>query len=194
MKHVLIPFLAGVVSLFTFVVSAQGAEEASGATAAASQAGVKRDAADELVQLLHADNLADGPKRMLSLYAKKMADQALKDNPNLTAAQKDNLAKLPVKVGDVVQQNLKWDRLLAAFAQIYRKIYTTEEIQAYLLFYKSKEGQSILSKTARLSNQLALEETVSLRPVYAKLQKVINEQVKTIVSTRPPPNSTASSP
>jgi hypothetical protein len=186
LNHVLLPFFAGLVSLLALVVPAQGAE-ASGNTATTAQADRKGDAADELVQLLHADNLAEGPKRMLSLYAKKMADQALKDNPNLTAAQKDNLAKLPVKVGDVVQQNLKWDLLLAAFAQIYRKIYTPEEIQAYLLFYKSKEGQSILSKTGRLSNQLALQETVSLRPVYAKLQKVINEQVKTIVSSRPPP-------
>lgn len=159
-------------------------------TASASTTPLKGDAADQLVEMVHAPTLAQQPVALLSRYAKQKADAALKAQPDLSTVQQQQLAQLPDRVRQVVERNLKWGALLQAYASTYRRIYTPEEIQAQLRFYRSKEGQSVLKKQEQLSNQLIVQTSVSLKPVYAALQKTIDEQVATIVA----PASAASAP
>lgn len=153
---------------------------------------VLRDEADELVQLLHAASLSEQPTRMLSLYARKAAEDATKANPNLTDRQKAQLAALPAQIGELVKKNLKWDTLLDAYAKIYRKVYTSAEIKAQLNFYRSKEGAAILQKQATLTNQIITQTSAALKPVYVALQKLVDDQIKTILAPVSPAASAAS--
>ena len=148
------------------------------------------DAADQLVALVHGPTLAQQPTELVSRYAQQKADNALKSHPELSPRQQQQLAKLPERVRDTVARNLKWGALLNAYAAIYRRVYTPEEIQAQLRFYRSKEGQAVLSKQMQLNNQLIVQTNASLKPAYAALQKTIDEQVQTIVA----PATAASAP
>lgn len=152
----------------------------------------KPDVADELVRLVHAHSLSEQPTRMLRLYATKAVDDAAKANPTLTDKQKAMLVALPAQIGELAQKKLKWDALLDAYAKIYRKVYTPAEIQAQLNFYRSKEGAAILQKQGQLANQIVAQTSASLKPVYAALQKLIDDQIKTIVSPVSPAASAAS--
>lgn len=158
-----------------------------------SASAAKPDAADELVRLVHAHTLSEQPTRMLSLYATKAAGDAAKANPTLTDKQKAMLAALPAQIGDLMKKQLKWDALLDAYAKIYRKVYSPAEINAQLNFYRSKEGAAILQKQGQLTNQIVAQTSSSLKPVYAALQKLIDDQIKTIVSPVSPAASAASS-
>lgn len=159
-------------------------------SALASQTATQKDAASQLVALIHAPTLAQQPTELLTRYAQQQADKALQSQPDLSPRQQEQLAKLPERVHDVMVRNLKWGALLDAFAATYRRVYSPEEIQAQLRFYRSKEGQAVLSKQARLNNQLIAQTSASLKPVYAALQKTIDEQVKTITA----PATAASTP
>lgn len=106
----------------------------------------------ELFQLTYMENRMQQTKAAAMAQAQAFASQqlalfGLPENQNKDAAAYYN------KLYALVATRYDWNTLEPAYEQIYVDLYTEQELDGILAFYKSPVGQALLSKNARGNQQ-----------------------------------------
>lgn len=113
---------------------------------------------DELMQLSNAEKLVKESVNSYTPYFQKHSEQVIQNHTgHQTLTEQDQVAaqKLSKIFVNTVEVFLQQEKLIEIIKNIYMEQFSKEEIQAYIRFLKSPEGQSINQKMPIILQQIA---------------------------------------
>jgi uncharacterized protein len=158
------------------------------AAAAHADDATKHAKVKELFQLTSMQNRVDQIRISALAQARSFAAQRFASTG--VSAQPDNkgLAAYYDKLNALVAESYNWTKLEPAYEQVYADLYTEDELDGILAFYKSPVGQAFLAKTpeaTRLVLQISKQQFDGLTP---QLQKLTEDYVAHLRAQRKPLN------
>src|SRR4051794_26602851 len=92
---------------------------------------------EQFMQLTKTEEMA---KQQLTQMRSMFETQALKNNSPEAAKE------ITRKVMDLLAERLNWERMKGGLVKIYSDLFTEEELDGIITFYKSPAGAAMLSK------------------------------------------------
>lgn len=148
------------------------------ATTAWSLSAIAAPASDEsieaLLQLTRSESMVDNINAsMEQMMRAAMAETTRREN--LSPAQQQVLDQFPARFAAVIREESNWASMKPELFAIYREVYTQEEIDAQLAFYRSPGGQAMIDKMPLvLQKSMAMGER-QMRRLMPKLQASLKE-------------------
>jgi hypothetical protein len=130
----------------------------------------------ELFQLTYMENRMQQTKAAAMAQAQAFASQqlalfGLPENQNKDAAAYYN------KLYALVATRYDWNTLEPAYEQIYVDLYTEQELDGILAFYKSPVGQALLSKTPEATSKMLEISKQQMQLLTPQIQKLTEDYV-----------------
>jgi len=100
----------------------------------------RRAKAEEMVMLLHTDQMVNQVSQNLVQQVNAAAEKLAGANP--TPEIKTKTTTFEKSMADKIENQIGWTAMKPAFTDIYAKTYTEAELDAILAFYKSPAGVS----------------------------------------------------
>jgi uncharacterized protein len=136
----------------------------------------KRAKVKELFQLTFMEKRVEQTKAAALAQARTFAAQQLaifnlsKDMDNSAAAYYEKLYTL-------VATRYDWRKLGPAYEQIYLDLYTEQELDGMLAFYKSPVGQALLSKTPEATSRMLEVSKQQFDQLTPQIQRLTEDYV-----------------
>jgi hypothetical protein len=99
---------------------------------------------------------------------------------NVPEKDKPIMDKYLAKYTAMVKEEMSWDKLKEPMEKIYASVYTEDEMQGIVAFYKSPAGQKMLNKMPELmqaSNGIMQDSVKSIMPKIQALQKEMSDEL-----------------
>jgi hypothetical protein len=147
-----------------------------GATARADDAS-KHAKVKELFQLTSMQNRVDQIRVSALAQARAFAVQQFAST-GVSAQQDDKgLSAYYDKLNALVAQSYNWTKLEPAYEQVYAELYTEDELDGILAFYKSPVGQAFLAKTPEATRQVLAISRQQFEALTPQIQKLTEDYV-----------------
>ena len=148
----------------------------SAATAHADDA-TKHAKVRELFQLTSMQNRVDQIRVSALTQARAFAAKQFASTG--VTAQPDNkgLAAFYDKLNALVAESYNWTQLEPAYEKIYADLYTEDELDGILAFYKSPVGQAFLAKTPEATRQVLAISRQQFDDLTPQIQKLTQDYV-----------------
>jgi hypothetical protein len=144
-----------------------------GASGTLAQEAARAAKVDEILRLTKTDQIM----QQMMTQMKTMSLQQL--DKNLPPEKRAEAARNQQKVFDLLSEKLSWEKLKPAFIQIYSEVYTGEELDGILAFFRSPAGQAMVAKTPQLmSKSMALMQKL-MADIQPEIEKLAQEPVGT---------------
>jgi hypothetical protein len=140
----------------------------------------KRAKVKELFQLTLMENRVQQSKAAAMAQARAFAAQQLTIF-NLPKDMDKSAAAYYEKLYNLVATKYDWSKLGPAYEQIYLDLYSEQELDGMLTFYKSPVGQALLSKTPEVTSrmlEISKQQYDQLTPQIQKLTEDYVQQLK----------------
>jgi uncharacterized protein len=92
-------------------------------------------------------------------------------------ADDKGLAAYYEKLNALVAQSYNWTKLEPSYEQVYADLYTEDELDGILAFYKSPIGQAFLTKTPEATRQVLLISKQQFAALTPQIQKLTEDYV-----------------
>jgi uncharacterized protein len=160
----------------------------SGAAAAHADDASKHAKVRELFQLTSMQNRVDQIRISALAQARSFAAQQFASTG--VSAQQDNqgVAAFYEQLNALVAGNYNWTKLEPAYEEIYANLYTEEELDGILAFYKSPVGQAFLSKSPEATRQILQLSKQQFDALTPQIQKLTQDYVAHL-KVQPKPKS-----
>jgi uncharacterized protein len=133
--------------------------------------------AQELIQILNITKSIDSSLDEVANFSSQMID-----SQNLTAEEKVEAKKImnqSMKSTFAEMKSIDWNKM---FAEVYASVFTSEEIDELIKFYKSPLGQKLLEKEPQLTKATMQKMQAEMAKIMPKIQagmaKAIQESKK----------------
>jgi hypothetical protein len=151
------------------------------AAAAHADDATKHAKVKELFQLTSMENRVDQIRVSALAQARSFAVQQFASTG--VSAQQDNkgIAAFYEKLNTLVATTYNWTRLEPQYEQIYADLYTEDELDGILAFYRSPVGHAFLAKTPEATRQvlqLSKQQFDALTPQIQKLTEDYVDQLR----------------
>jgi len=178
MKSILLAGMSSVV----FLLPAEGAAEDDADAAAAGDQAAERPSAESIHELLKLTKVRDLLGQMTEqIFAQmEMMSQVELNGYEPTPSQQKLLLQLKTRVQDVVLEDLDWARLEPLYTEIYQSVFTPEEVEGMLAFYRTPVGQATVSKTPLVMQMSMQRMQERMGPMMEKLQKIQDDFVAAV--------------
>jgi hypothetical protein len=154
-----LPFLLAAALLFS--AAAAHADDAS-----------KHAKVKELFQLTSMQNRVDQIRVSALAQARSFAAQQFASTGVSAQPDQKGLAAYYEKLNALVAESYNWTKLEPAYEKVYADLYSEDELDGILTFYRSPVGQAYLSKTPEATRQLlqiSKQQFDALTPQIEKL-------------------------
>src|SRR5271155_2277412 len=147
------------------------------ATAAHADDASKHAKVKELFQLTSMQNRVDQIRVSALAQARSFAAQQFASTG--VSAQRDDkgTAAFYVQLNAVVAEGYNWTKLEPAYEQVYADLYTEDELDGILAFYKSPVGQAFLAKTPEATRQVLQISKQQFDALTPQIQKLTEDYV-----------------
>ncbi len=95
----------------------------------------------------------------------------------LDAAQQAQLQRIQARTSQTVRKALSWSEMRPMYVDLYKRSFSREDVLAMAEFYESPAGQSLLDKTPALMQNLMVAIQQKMVPLFADLQKDLEQIV-----------------
>jgi hypothetical protein len=139
-----------------------------GTSVALAQDAGKTAKIEEMLRLTKTDEM------MQQVMSQMKAMNLQQLQKNLSPDEKAQAAEMQQKIFDLVNAKMSWEKFKPAVVQIYGEVYTDEELDGILAFYRSPAGHAMIEKMPQLmSRTMAVVQklTADLQPDIQKLVK-----------------------
>lgn len=86
---------------------------------------------------------------------------------NLTDEQRRRLETIPAEIAKIVKEELSWARMKPLHIRIYQDVFTQEEIDGLIAFYRSPTGAAFIEKMPQVT-QRSMELMQAQMPALVK--------------------------
>jgi len=93
----------------------------------------------------------------------------------LTPAQQRAFEKFPAKFAAVMREEMGWDRMKPQLLDIYRDVFTQEEVEGQIAFYRSPAGQAMLDKMPQVMQKVMAMSQQQARSLVPRIQAAMQE-------------------
>lgn len=134
---------------------------------------------EELLNLTQAQSTLDAAHAQLEQVMKDGMNQALQGqrmNPKQQAA----VDKLPARMAKIIREEVTWEKMKPQLMVVYRDIFTQEEINGLIDFYKTPTGQTMTRKMPQVLQKSVQISQNMMMQVMPKMQQLMQETVDEI--------------
>jgi hypothetical protein len=151
-------------------------------TAARADEASHRAKAQELMTLLHTENVVqqNADKMMKSVTA--VADKTA--GPDPTPDTKAKVADFEKRAQEMIDAQIGWKAMQDQLVDIYEKAFTEEQLDVILAFYKSPAGVALLTGMPEVSSQIGQLGNSRVQALQPRLQQSFTDLKKNLA---PPP-------
>jgi hypothetical protein len=128
----------------------------------------------ELFQLTSMQNRVDQTKASALAQARSFAAQQFAAM-GLSLTDDKSTADYYEKLYTLIATKYDWTKLEPSYEQIYVDLYSEEELDGILTFYKSPIGQALLSKTPEATRQTLQISQQQFNTLMPQIQKLTDE-------------------
>jgi hypothetical protein len=153
-----------------------------------------RAKAEQLLAIVHTDRMVDQVSDSIKKQVSEAADHVA--GPDAPSESKAKAADFVKTMSQTVDAQIGWKVMEPAFADLYMKAFTEEQLDAIVAFYKTPAGAAFMEQTPIINaqaSQLLQAKMASLQPqmkqAYLDLQKSA-----TPAAAAPPPVAPAAVP
>jgi hypothetical protein len=146
------------------------------ASGALAQDAAKKAKIDEMFRLVKIDELMPQMmSEMKAMAAQQISGMNLPDEANAAAQESQR------RIMDLITEKMSWEKVKPAYVQLYIEIFTDEELDGILAFYRSPAGRAMLEKMPRLMSKsmaLAQKQMADMQPEIQKITKELEAKYK----------------
>jgi hypothetical protein len=146
------------------------------ALGAASAAPATDATIEELLQVTHVESISDGMKARMEQFLRKMMNDAMAAE-KLAPNEQRAIDQYVTKAAELIREEMDWPKMKPQIVQIYREVFTQEELEGQIAFYHSPVGQAMIEKMPQVTQKsmdLSQRQMIALMP---KLQAAVKEAV-----------------
>ena len=140
-----------------------------GASGALAQDAGKTAKIEEMLRLTKTDEMM---KQVMSQMRAMNLQQLEK---NLPPEEQAKAGEMQQKIFDMVGAKMNWEKLKPAFVQIYSEVYTDEELDGILAFYRSPAGRAMLEKMPQLMSRTMAVAQKLMGDIQPEIEKMVKE-------------------
>jgi hypothetical protein len=134
------------------------------ASGALAQDAARKAKIEEMFRLMNIDQMMQQMMGQMKAMGMQQLDK------NMPPEEKAKAAESQRKIFDM----FNWEKFKSSFVQIYSEVYTDEELDGILAFYRSPAGQAMVAKQPQLmakSMALAQKLMADMQPELEKMRK-----------------------
>lgn len=132
----------------------------------------KREKLHEMFHLSHIDQLLNQMLDQQRTQLPKLM-QRMMPNGTVSPEQQKDLDAFLLKLDGIVRQEASWEKMEPQFTDIYASVYSEQEVDGLIAFYKSPVGQEMVAKQPEI---VAKSQTVT-QAMFAAVQPQIMQAV-----------------
>ncbi|HEX3046370.1 MAG TPA: DUF2059 domain-containing protein [Bacillota bacterium] len=148
------------IAVFSFGVSVSAQEDTYSASV------------EKLLVLMNENQLLDQVFQQLKSMQLKQLQQM-----NISPEQYPIMEKYFTKIYDIIREEMGWEKIKGDFIQIYKSVYSEEDIQQLIDFYESPLGQKVLAKMPFIMEQSIALSQKYMEEILPKIQAVSEEML-----------------
>jgi hypothetical protein len=140
-----------------------------GAFGALAQDAGKAAKVEEMLRLTKTDEMM---QQVMSQMKTMSMDQFEK---NLPPEEKAKAREQQQKIFDLVSAKMSWEKFKPAIVQIYAEVYTDEELDGILAFYRSPAGHAMIEKMPQLMSRTMAVAQKLMGDIQPEIEKMVKE-------------------
>jgi len=132
---------------------------------------------EALLKVTQAERLSNNMMTGLQANLRQSMAAAVQGK-DLTVDQKRVLDELPGKMAALMQEQMSWAHMRPMYVQIYKNVYSQDDVDGMLAFYQTAAGQALIEK-APLVMQMTLAQVQAMMPMLTeKLSSMMRQVVQ----------------
>jgi hypothetical protein len=140
-----------------------------GTSVALAQDAGKTAKIEEMLRLTKTDEMM---QQVMSQMKTMSMDQFEK---NLPPEEKAKAREQQQKIFDLVSAKMSWEKFKPAIVQIYAEVYTDEELDGILAFYRSPAGHAMIEKMPQLMSRTMAVAQKLMGDIQPEIEKMVKE-------------------
>ena len=152
----------------------------------------KRAKAEEMVTLLHTDQMVNQVSQNILKQVNAAAEKVAGDNP--TPDTKTKVAEFEKSTATKIENQVGWTGMKPAFMDIYTRTFTEPELDAILAFYKSPAGKAFLEKMPTINREASSVEQSRMNSLQTDLRASFEEFRHSVTPEAAPASATPAHP
>jgi hypothetical protein len=127
---------------------------------------------DRLIETMDMRRMLDDMFAQMDAMSLQMGEQFLDEDA--TAEQREDMRQVIAKQQAATRKAMSWDALGPVYRNVYRKLFTAEEVDAMIAFYGSQTGRGILRKMPQ-AMELTMQE---MQPMLHALVEDMKREIE----------------
>jgi uncharacterized protein len=146
------------------------------ASGALAQDAARNAKIEEMFRLINMDRMM----QQVMGQMKTVIDQQISNMklpPEAQAAARESQGRIM----DLVAERMSWEKMKPAYIQLYSEVFTDEELDGILAFYRSPAGRAMIEKTPLLMTKaiaLSQKQMGDIQPEIQKMMKDVEAKYK----------------
>lgn len=124
---------------------------------------------EEMLRLTKTDQMM----QQVMSQMKAMNLQQLQKDQSLD--EKAKTAEMQQKIFDLVNAKMSWEKFKPAIVRIYAEVYTDEELDGILAFYRSPAGHAMIEKMPQLMSRTMAVAQKLMGDIQPEIEKMVME-------------------
>ena len=148
-----------------------------------AQENVRKQLAEELLLLMEVDKTVAKTFDMIKqMQMNQLGSMKLPEE--LTKEASERIVSMQGEIMDIVAKELEWDKLKEDYISIYADVFTKEELEGIIAFYKTPVGQKFIKKQPELMQKSMEITQKQMTTIMPKIQKAMQDLKKTLKESR----------
>lgn len=147
---------------------------------------------EELLTLTRTESMLDSTYASAEQLMRQSMAEAVRAE-KLTPAQQRALDAFPAKFASVMREELSWAVMKPQMMAIYRDVFTQEELQGQLAFYRSPAGQAVIEKMPQVMQRSMEMTQQQMRTLFPRMQAAMRAALAEAKAATPPVPAPAAS-
>ena len=140
-----------------------------GTSVALAQDAGKTAKIEEMLRLTKTDEM------MQQVMSQMKAMNLQQLQKNLPPEEKAKAREQQQKIFDLVSAKMSWEKFKPAIVQIYAEVYTDEELDGILAFYRSPAGHAMIEKMPQLMSRTMAVAQKLMGDIQPEIEKMVKE-------------------
>lgn len=135
----------------------------------------QRALAEEMLEVSQASSVLDNMSKQVDAMFAQTVQQM-----NLTKDKQAEAEKYQQRLNTIMKEELSWDKLKGQFVDVYVDVFSEEELEELVAFYKSPLGQKLIVKMPQLMQEsmgLAQKQMQSIIPKIKALSQEMQAEL-----------------
>lgn len=137
----------------------------------------------ELIDITGSKQMFDAMGGQADQMIAGFMDKALQGRPVPDSA-KAPLEKARGRMAALLRKALSWERSEAGVLRIYKEVFSQEEVDAMIVFYKSEAGKSMTAKMPEVMQRSMSEVQAQMAEILPEMDAISNDMVNEINANR----------